>query len=196
MLAWKQGDLDKAELLDRRSLAYRSNNMDPWNSLGAIEDARADWAKAPRERETHFRAADAYFRRAIELSPYSLTPVENVVNDLTKRGKLPQALDLQAQLVQRAPAFPMGYLNQGLLQLKIGKPESAVLSAEAALEIAPYLFPAHILRAEALESAGRGKEALEEYRQIENMNLSPEDSARVAAHIERLEARFPDAKHP
>jgi O-antigen ligase len=182
-----QGDTDRAEALDRESLRYRMNNMDPWNTLGAIEDSRAGWSKTLREKERHFQAADAYFRRAIELSPYSLTPVENEVGDLTKRGKLIEALDLQDQLVQRAPAFPVGYLNLGLLQLKMGKAPQAVLSAEEALAIAPYYLQAHILKAEALEAAGRPQDALEEYQLLQGWRLSPDVTARVEANLQRLE---------
>lgn len=196
LAAWGQGDLDKAEILNRQSLNYRFNNMDPWNSLGAIEDARASWAKTLRDKETHFRAADAYFRRAIELSPYSLTPVENEVNDLTKRDKLPQALDLQAQLVQRAPSFPTGYLNLGLLQMKMGKAPNALLSAEAALEIAPYLLQAHILKAEALEGAGHPREALAEFQTLQSWKLSPDVEGQIESNIQRLQKLFPDASKP
>ncbi len=193
ILALKQGDLDQAEVLNRKSIEYRSNNMIPWNSLGAIEEGRAGWSKTPREKETHFRAADAYFRRAIELSPYSLTPVENEVRDLTERNKMPQALDLQAQIVQRAPSFPTGYLKLGLLQLKMGKVPNALLSAEAALGIAPYLFEAHALKAQALEAAGQGKEAVAEYQFLKNWKLSPDVAKQVESNIQRLQKKFPDA---
>jgi len=182
-----QGDVDRAETLNQQSLHYRSNYMDPWNSLGAIEDARAGWAKSPKERERHFQLADAYFRQAIELSPYSLAPVENEVSDLTKRGKLALALDLQTLLVQRAPAFPTGYLNLGSLQLRMGKPLDALVSAEAALEIAPYYLQAHILKAQALESLGKPEEALQKYKELKNLRLSLEVSAFLDANIQRLE---------
>ena len=178
--------LDKAEGMARRSLSYRSNYMNPWNTLGAIEDLRAEASKTPKEREGHFQLAEDYFGKALDLSPYSLTPVENLVRDMTSRGRLHQALDLQTELVKKAPGFPIYYFNLGMLQMKVGQPVQAVLSAEKAIEIAPFYLDAHLLKAQALEASGKRDEALRKYKELADLNLPPLIEQKVEANIRRL----------
>ena len=182
-----RGELNRAEELERQSLRYRNNYMNPWNTLGAIEDLRAEAAKNSKERERHFQLAEEYFVKALELSPYALAPLENQVRDMMSRGRLHQALDLQMELVAKAPGYPTYYFNQGYLQIKVGQPTQAVLSAEKAIEIAPIYLDAHILKAEALEAAGKKAEALRAYRELGELKLSPEILKKVEANIKRLE---------
>jgi O-antigen ligase len=183
------GDLEGAQALAVKSLGFRPELTDPWNSLGVIEDKRADLVRSPKEKEKHFESADTFFQKAIRLSPYSLTPVENEVGDLTKRGRIFQALDLQAQLVERAPAFPTNYLNLGLLQLKVGRAVDAALSADKAIEITPYYLQAYLLKAEALEAAGKRSGALQVYQDLKTWRLPPEVSAQIDSNIQRLEKK-------
>ncbi len=106
LLQQRSGDLDGAESFARKSLAFRSNDMDPWNSLGAIEDARASVAGNAPDREKYFSLADEYFQKATQCSPYALDPQVNQVQSLIKRGRLSQALELQNQLAAKGPEMP------------------------------------------------------------------------------------------
>ena len=45
------GNLNGAENSAQRSLRFRTNLMDPWNTLGALEDARAQAASSSIARE-------------------------------------------------------------------------------------------------------------------------------------------------
>lgn len=182
---YQQGDLNTAEAFAQRSLSYRDNFMDPWNSLGVIEDARAVMAKSAKEREKHFQAADEYFRKAIELSPYSLEPRENEVQDLIKRGRVSQALDLQTQLVEKAPELPTSYYNLGLLQMQVGHFNDAVLSTQKAIELVPYYLAAYYLKAKALEAMGKKEDALNVYQELKNRGAA-DPSGQIEANLQRL----------
>jgi hypothetical protein len=99
VLMERAGDLDGAEQKARRSIEWRSENMNPWNSLGGIEDARAGMAKSSVESEKHYNEAKKDFDQAARLSPYSMTPRENEIQDLLKRGRYLEAMDLEKNLI-------------------------------------------------------------------------------------------------
>lgn len=184
------GDLDGAETFARKSLSFRSNDMDPWNSLGAIEDARASITKNPEEKEKYFGLADDYFQRAIQCSPYAVDPQVNQVQSLIKRGRLSQALDLQNQLVAKGPESPANYADLARILLKMGRAKEAIAPAQKMIDQYPYFLPGYFLKAEALETLGRKKDALKAFEDARDMlkdfNLS-DPSGQVQPNIERLQ---------
>ncbi len=75
ILAQRQGDLEQAEIFARKSLLYRSNYMDPWNSLGAIEDIRAGLEAKPSRTGETFSTGGGVFRKSHPAPPpYSRLP--------------------------------------------------------------------------------------------------------------------------
>ncbi len=188
----ESGDLDGAETFARKSLIFRPNDMDPWNSLGAVEDARASMIKNPEEREKHFGLADSYFQKAIQCSPYAIDPQVNQVQSLIKRGRLSQALDLQSQLVAKGPEMPTSYADLARILLKMGRAKEAIAPAQKMIDQYPYFLPGYFLKAEALETLGRKKNALKAFEDardmLKDLNL-PDPSGQVQPNIDRLQGR-------
>ena len=192
VLQQQSGDLDGAEAFAHKSLAYRSNDMNPWNSLGVIEDTRAGLEKNPEEREKYFGLADNYFQKAIECSPYAVDPQVNQVQSLIKRGRLSQALDLQNQLVAKGPEMPTNYADLARILLKMGRAKEAIAPAQKMIDQYSYFLPGYFLKAEALETLGRKKDALKAFEDardmLKDLNLS-DPSGQVQPNIDRLQGR-------
>ena len=192
VLQQQSGDLDGAEVFARESLAFRSNDMDPWNSLGAIEDARASMDGNPGDKEKYFVQADSDFQKAMQCSPYALDPQVNQVQSLVKRGRLSQALELQNQLVAKGPEMPGSYADLARILLKMNRAKEAIAPAQEMIDQYPYFLPGYFLKAEALETLGRKKDALKAFedaqQMLKNLNL-PDPSGQVQPNIDRLQGR-------
>jgi O-antigen ligase len=189
-LLQRQGDLDGAELYAQKSLKWRASYMDALNTLGAVEEARALAAKGIPNREKHFQLADDYFQKAIQSSPYSSDPRENQIQSLAFRGRLFQAIDLQNQLIAKGPDLPTNYWSLGSLYLKIGRPTEALKPAQQMIDKYPTFLPGYLLKAQALETLGRKKDALQTYRSAQDMlqSLNTADpSGQVEPGIQRLQ---------
>src|SRR5665213_3535067 len=192
-LCLQTGDLDKGEVYANKSIVFRPNNMYPWNSLGAIEDARASLSQAPAEREKHFAQAKKDFDQAVSLSPYSLDIQENEVLDLVKRGRLDDAMDLEKHLIEKAPEDPSHYLGLSMILVKLHRPQEALLPVQQALDIDDYFVPACLLKAQILEALGKKKEALKAYTQAQSVlnELHLKDpSGQLDPHIQQLQSEL------
>jgi O-antigen ligase/tetratricopeptide (TPR) repeat protein len=192
VVAQRAGNLEEAEALARGSLRFREDFMDPWNSLGAIEDARTLAASSPYEKEKHFRLADGYFRKAMQLSPYALTPRENEIQILIRRGKLDDALGLENQLIAKAPELPTNYVDLGVILLKMGRPKDVLTAVQKAIDLDRYYLPSYFLKAQAMEALGKRKDALLVYEEVRDMlnHLGLKDpSGQVEPNIRRLKAK-------
>ncbi len=192
-LCLQAGDLDQGEIYANKSIGFRHNNMFPWNSLGAIEDARASLAQAPVEKEKHFAQAKKDFDQAAKLSPYSMEIQENEILDLAKRGRLEDAMDLEKQLIEKAPEDPSHYLGLSMILLKLHRPQEALLPVQQALDIDDYFVPACLLKAQILEALGKKAEALKTYTQAQSIlnELHLKDpSGQLNPHIQQLQSEL------
>jgi len=192
-LSLQIGALDQGEIYADKSIGFRPNNMYPWNSLGAIEDARAGLTQAPAEREKHFALAKKDFDQAASLSPYSLEIQENEILDLAKRGRLEDAMDLEKKLIEKAPEDPSHYLGLSMILLKLHRPQEALLPVQQALDIDDYFVPACLLKAQVLEALGKKEEALKTYTQAQSIldELHLKDSSgQLNPHIQQLQSEL------
>ncbi len=189
---FSRGDMDGAQAAARKSLGLRENNVLPWNVLGALEDFKAKGSADRTEKEKHFLAAREDFKKAIELSPYSLTPRENEIQSLINCGKLGEALELQKDLVDRAPELPTGYIRLGWIFFNMGRPKEAIKPAQRAMDLDSYFLPGYILKAQSLEAMGKNEEALKTYlsaqEMLQSVNLA-DPSGLVEAGILRLKVK-------
>ena len=189
----KAGDLQGAEEKARRSIEWRPNNMNPWNSLGTIEDIRASQSTSSIEREKHFIESKKDFDQAALLSPFSLTPIENEVQDLLKRGRLLEAMDLERNLIEKAPEDPSHYLGLSMILMKIHRPQDALAPIQKAVDIDDYFVPAQLLKAQILEALGKKEEALKTYTHAQTIlnELHIQDpSGQLAPYIQKLEGQL------
>jgi tetratricopeptide (TPR) repeat protein len=189
---FSRGDLEGAQAAARKSLELRENNNVPLNVLGALEDFKAKRSVDKGEKEKHFLAARENFKKAIELSPYSLTPRENEIQSLINCGKLEEALELQKDLVDRAPELPTSYIRLGWIFFHMGRPKEAIKPAQKAIDLDGYFVPGYMLKAQALEAMGKTGEALKTYLTVKEMLQSVngfDSSGQVEAGISRLQNR-------
>jgi O-antigen ligase len=189
----QSGDLDKGEMNADQSIFFRPNNTYPWNSLGYIADARASLAKTPRDREKLFTLAKKDFDQAVSLAPYSLEFQENEVQDLVKRGRLEDAVDLEKHLIEKAPEDPKHYLGLSMILVKLHRPGEALTPIQHALDIDDYFVPACLLKAQILEMLGRKREALKAYMKAQEVlkELHLKDSTgQLDPHIQKLQSEL------
>lgn len=192
---YEQGNLDLAEAFGNRSLGLRADYMKPWNLLGAVEDVRGERASNSRERKKHLELAAQYFTKAAGLSPYSLEPIENQVRLMMVQGRLEDALELQDELVEKAPAYPPAYIQRGDILMKLGRAQDAIASAQKAVDLDQYFIPGQLLKANAMEAIGKKKDAIQVYKTIEEILEqvnNPEYAERmkeIAAHIRKLQGQ-------
>ena len=187
------GDLDRGELYADKSIFYRPNNMYSWNSLGAIEDARASLTRDPAARENIFTQAKKDFDQAVSVSPYSMGIQENEIEDLVKRGRLDDAVDLEKHLIEKAPEDPSHYLKLSLILVSLHRPQEALAPIQQALEIDDYFVPACLLKAQILEVLGKKREALKAYTKAQSVlnELHMKDpSGQLDQRIQQLQSEL------
>ena len=165
--AQAQGYLDLAAGYYGKSLAYRPNLMEAWNSLGTIAMEYGRQVKEPAVKTAYFHQAEDDLSRAVLASPHAVTPRENQVTLMELRGRWDEALDLQAQLTQKLPNLPTNYLEEGNILMAEGKAPEVLPVADQAIALDQYFLEAYFLKAHALEALGRNKEAIQVYREVE-----------------------------
>jgi len=146
------GRIDLAEQALRGGL----EDPDADNLLGVIASARNDQ-----------RAAEQFFRKALELQTDHAEAHHNLANLLGGRRDYPQAAFHFQQAIAANPAYAEAHYRFGLLLLATGAVDRAQHEIEAALRLKPELSEAHRDLAEILAAKGHSREAAEEYRLAE-----------------------------
>ncbi len=192
-VAFHAGDLGTAEVDARKSLDCRKNNINSWNLLGTIDDAKASMTKSPVDREKLFSQAKAEFDQAISLSPFSLGVQENEVGDLLKSGRVQDAIDLEKRMIAKVPEDPSHYLALATILTKFHREKEALIPVQQALEIDDYFVPACLLKAQILETLGRKQEALKTYQKaqsiMEQLHLK-DPSGQLDVHVRQLQSEL------
>lgn len=105
--------------------------------------------------------AAPYYDRAVELAPRSVEFLVHRANSRIRANDLAAAGRDLAQLRGLAPEEPWTHAVGAELKLAGGDAEGAVADASRAVELAPSAIEFRILRARALRSADRAKDAVE-----------------------------------
>ncbi|HTA77580.1 MAG TPA: O-antigen ligase family protein, partial [bacterium] len=192
-MAFHAGDLGTAEIDARKSLDCRKNNINAWNLLGTIDDAKASLTKIPFDREKLFSQAKMEFDQAISLSPFSLGVQENEVGDLLKSGRVQDAIDLEKRMIVKVPEDPSHYLALATILTKFHREKEALVPVQQALDIDDYFVPACLLKAQILEALGRKQEALKTYQRaqsiLEQLNLK-DPLGQLDIHVRQLQSEL------
>jgi O-antigen ligase len=190
---FQASDLGAAEIDARKSLDCRKNNINSWNLLGTIDDAKASLTKLPADREKLFSQAKAEFDQAISLSPFSLGVEENEAGDLLKSGRVQDAIDLEKRMIAKVPEDPSHYLALATILTKFHREKEALVPVQQALDIDDYFVPACLLKAQILEALGRKQEALKTYQKaqsiLEQLHLK-DPSGQLDIHVRQLQSEF------
>lgn len=191
----EQGDLDSAEYFIKKSIGFRQDCTDSWDLLGAVEAKRGVAALKPSEKRKHFALAEQYFEKATQLSPYSPGPMKDQVRLMMIQGRLDEALDLQNELIGKAPQNPQVYVDQCDILLAMGRIQEAIVSAQKAIDLDYAYIPSYLRKARAMEILGKKNDAVKVYKTIEDILKqvnNPEYADRMAeidAHIRKLQGQ-------
>ena len=168
-----QNQLVEAERYLRSAVAYSLSEAGYYNDLGVVLQARGSYDEAMR-----------VYRAARALTPQAEAVRVNIVRCLIDMGQLPEAEKEARAYVQSAPSAESWTLL-GHVQRAQERHEDAVASASEALKFQPRMRALNLNYANALDRAGRGREALEVY---ENLAKQALDSTELALSLAR--ARF------
>jgi Flp pilus assembly protein TadD len=172
-----QNQLQEAERYLRSAVAYSLSEAGYYNDLGVVLQARGAYDEAMRV----YRAAQA-------LTPHADAVRVNIVHCLMECGQLAEAEREARAYVAKAPSAETWTLL-GQVQRNQERHEDAVASAAEALKYQPRMRALHLNYANALDRAGRGREALEVYESLAKQAL---DSAELALSLAR--AQFTENK--
>ncbi|GEM_PF-1156041 len=186
-LAYQQQELDSAEFFSNKSLSMRSDFMEPWDLLGAVADVHGERSASSPEKRKYFETAEQYYQKASQASPYSLAPLENRVHLMMVQRRLDEALDLQKELVEKAPQNPQVYVDQSDILLAMGRIQEAIISAQKAIDLDYAYVPGYLRKARAMEALGKNQDAIQVYKAIEDI-LKKIDKAGLADKIQQLDS--------
>lgn len=186
-MAFQDQSLDSAEFFSNKSLALRGDFMEPLDLLGAISDVRGERSGKPSEKRKYFEMAEQYYVKASQASPYSLAPLENRVHLMMVQRRMEEALDLQKELVEKAPQNPQVYVDQSDILLAMGRIQEAIISAQKAIDLDYAYVPGYLRKARAMEALGKKQDAIQVYKTIEDI-LKKMDKASLEDKIQQLDS--------
>lgn len=130
----------------------------------AIEPELAEaYALRGRVLAAHDRdlaAAEASYRRALELAPGSSSVLDGACIMAYRMGRLDEAIDLNRQVLEKDPLSSAYWQNRGLICYVAERPVDAVKAFRRALEIAPSRSATASMLALALFDQGKTEDAL------------------------------------
>ena len=167
------GDITQAEAYLRKRGTVDIPLVDPL--IGEVADAlrspvvyerRGDRAIARGD----FKAAEAAFRRGVELAPDRLPLRQKLATALVLIGNVQAGLAQYQELLQRAPDFAEAHYSLGVIFLSNGRQDLAIERFGAAVRADPTYLQARLQLANALRPTNP-KAALREYTEV--LELDP-----------------------
>jgi TolB-like protein/Tfp pilus assembly protein PilF len=138
-----------------KALALDAQLVDAHLAMGWIQ-ATYDWDQ---------EAADASFRRALDLEPGSAEALRHVSVQAYIYGRWDDAIDLANKAIERDPLRPMIYHNLGLALLAANRDTEAEAAFRKALDLDPDGVIRHSFLGRALLLRGKTDAALREMQQ-------------------------------
>ena len=148
--AMAAGDLMRARRAALEATRARDDVADYWIALGGTQMALKNYAGA----------FDAY-TRAVELDRTNLTALQTLADLAWLSGQTDKAEQYVDQIDLLQPVSPATLTTRGYIALKRNKFDDAVKRADQILDINPDSINAAVLKARALDGAGRGREGAE-----------------------------------
>ena len=156
-----QADVDYLPLVDgyrqAREAAEKALALDP-----QLVDAHLAMGRIQQVHDWDWAAADASFRRALELEPGSAQALRQVSAQAMTLGRWSEAIDLANKAIGRDPLRPNSYSNLGNALLAANRDTEAEAAFRKALELDPDGASRHRTIGLALLLRGKTDAALQE----------------------------------
>ncbi|NUZ07856.1 tetratricopeptide repeat protein [Schlegelella sp. ID0723] len=127
------------------------------------DDAGAWFARAEAAEASDPAAAEAAYRRAIELAPCYADAYLNLGALLHDQGRFAAATRLYDDAIVRCPDAALLHFNRALALEDEGRVDEAIASYERAVALAPDLADAHFNAARLYERSGDTQKALRHF---------------------------------
>jgi tetratricopeptide (TPR) repeat protein len=142
----------------------------PARDDAAVMPSAEDWFQRGNALEARSKAAaEAAYRRAIELAPDYADPYLNLGAMLCDSGRCAEAVELYRAAVQRAPAEALLHFNLAVALEDLARNDEALASYEACLRLAPKLADAHYNAARLHELSGHRSQAIRHYSEYRRL---------------------------
>jgi tetratricopeptide (TPR) repeat protein len=127
-----------------------------------------------------FPAAERSYRRALDLDPRNIYAAIEYADLLRETGRTEQAADLIRRTRALLPALPQLATKEAEIQLEVGRPDAAIATAKAALDLRRDYLRAHVVIGSAYEVKGDVKAAQAHYEQV--LAVEPDDRRALPAY--------------
>ena len=107
-------------------------------------------------------AAEASYRRALELAPGNSSVLDGACIMAYRMGRIEEAIDLSRRVLEKDPLSSAFWHNLGLINHVSGQPDEAETAFRRALEIAPHRFATAAMLALVLVDKKRSEESLQQ----------------------------------
>ena len=190
---FRTGNLNEAEILYKKVLRAKPNNINALHNLGLICYQRADYDAAIRyiQKELQYNPTDAdannnmglalegegqhdeaagFYRRATQLNPTFSGAFYNLGNALKDSGNIDEAIPCYQKALQLDPSLAYAYNNLGVVYEKKGKLDEAIKYFQKALQLNPSLANTHYNLGLSVLRKGDIDEAIRCYRKALQFN--------------------------
>ena len=190
---FRTGNLNEAEILYKKVLKAKPNNIDALHNLGLICYQRADYDAAIRyiQKELQYNPTDAdannnmglalegegrhdeaagFYLRATQSNPTFSGAFYNLGNSLKDSGKIDEAIACYQKALQLDPSLAYAYNNLGVVYEKKGELDEAIKYFQKALQVNPSLANTHYNLGLSVLRKGDIDEAIRCYRKALQFN--------------------------
>jgi Flp pilus assembly protein TadD/Tol biopolymer transport system component len=170
----ENGNDTPAVLIENSKAANRAVNlpefvnmaMDGITKIDPVATRYYSAADAASElmKRRDYKAAEAAWRHAVELSPSEARVHNNLGFCLTELGRTHEAIAEYEKALELSPDYPEAYNNLGTVLMAQQRIDEAIARFRRALELNPAYGSAHSNLGIALSNSGRMEEAIEHLR--------------------------------
>lgn len=178
----RAGMRDRAAELYRAILAREPTHLGAAHMLGALLLQQGD-----------FDGAERQLRRAVQIDPYAVEPLNHLGMALRRLDRLEDALDVYDRAVALRPSFAEAHCSRGNVLRLLGRAAEALASYDRAIAGRPDYADAFYNRGALLESLDRTDDAIASYENA--VALAPDfpEAWNNLGNARRTVARYDEA---
>lgn len=163
-------DAGRAEAAARRAIALDNKLAAGHHMLGlALKGVKWDFARA-----------EAAYQRALSLDPNNAYAVVEYADLLWETGRVEKAAEEIRSARALLPALPVLAVKQAEIELHLGRPDAAMVTAGSAIDLNRTYMRAHVALGMAYEMKGDSESALARYKGV--LLANPSDRRALPAY--------------